>query len=101
MRTGRPKTKNEIRGPDELCQPLLGPPRIHGKRGNPYAPAFHLLLLQRKPVALGSTVNLVRGDTFYWGELTGAAPIASVPVAIAYMLLSRSVYERHHCAAVK
>jgi multiple sugar transport system permease protein len=29
---------------------------------------------------------LGRGDIFYWGELMGAALIASVPVAIAYNL---------------
>jgi multiple sugar transport system permease protein len=30
--------------------------------------------------------DLVRGDVYYWGELMGAALIASVPVAIAYNL---------------
>jgi multiple sugar transport system permease protein len=39
-----------------------------------------------KPVTLGVATDLVRGDVFYWGELMGAALIASVPVAIAYNL---------------
>src|SRR5215470_5426293 len=37
-----------------------------------------------KPVTLGVATDLVRGDIFYWGELMGAALIASVPVAITY-----------------
>ena len=39
-----------------------------------------------KPVTLGVATDLIRGDIFYWGELMGAALIASVPVAIAYNL---------------
>jgi multiple sugar transport system permease protein len=39
-----------------------------------------------KPVTLGVATDLVRGDIFYWGELMGAALIASIPVAIAYTL---------------
>jgi len=39
-----------------------------------------------KPVTLGVATDLVRGDVFYWGELMGAALIASIPVAIAYTL---------------
>jgi multiple sugar transport system permease protein len=40
----------------------------------------------QKPVTLGVATDLVRGDIFYWGELMGAALIASIPVAIAYTL---------------
>jgi multiple sugar transport system permease protein len=40
----------------------------------------------QKPVTLGVATDLIRGDIFYWGELMGAALIASVPVAIAYNL---------------
>jgi multiple sugar transport system permease protein len=40
----------------------------------------------QKPITLGVATDLVRGDVFYWGELMGAALIASVPVAIAYNL---------------
>jgi len=40
-----------------------------------------------KPVTLGVATDLIRGDIFYWGELMGAALIASVPVAIAYNLV--------------
>jgi multiple sugar transport system permease protein len=40
----------------------------------------------QKPVTLGVATDLVRGDVFYWGELMGAALIASIPVAIAYNL---------------
>jgi len=40
----------------------------------------------QKPITLGVATDLVRGDIFYWGELMGAALIASVPVAIAYNL---------------
>jgi multiple sugar transport system permease protein len=39
-----------------------------------------------KPVTLGVATDLIRGDIFYWGELMGAALIASIPVAIAYSL---------------
>src|SRR6266852_2893358 len=39
-----------------------------------------------KPVTLGVATDLIRGDIFYWGELMGAALIASIPVAIAYNL---------------
>src|SRR6516162_1548807 len=39
-----------------------------------------------KPLTLGVATDLIRGDIFYWGELMGAALIASVPVAIAYNL---------------
>jgi multiple sugar transport system permease protein len=41
---------------------------------------------EEKPVTLGVATDLIRGDIFYWGELMGAALIASVPVAIAYNL---------------
>jgi multiple sugar transport system permease protein len=40
----------------------------------------------QKPITLGVATDLVRGDVFYWGELMGAALIASIPVAIAYNL---------------
>ena len=38
---------------------------------------------EEKPVTLGVATDLVRGDVYYWGELTAGALIASVPVAIA------------------
>jgi multiple sugar transport system permease protein len=38
----------------------------------------------QKPITLGVTTDLVRGDVFYWGELMAGALIAAVPVAIAY-----------------
>ncbi|HET8919147.1 MAG TPA: carbohydrate ABC transporter permease [Xanthobacteraceae bacterium] len=41
---------------------------------------------EEKPVTLGVATDLIRGDVFYWGELMGAALIASIPVAIAYNL---------------
>ena len=37
-----------------------------------------------KPVTLGITTDLVRGDIFYWGSLMAGALIVSVPVAILY-----------------
>ena len=37
-----------------------------------------------KPVTLGVSTDLVRGDIFYWGELMAGALIVSVPVAILY-----------------
>jgi multiple sugar transport system permease protein len=40
----------------------------------------------QKPITLGVATDLIRGDVYYWGELMGAALIASVPVAIAYNL---------------
>jgi len=38
----------------------------------------------QKPITLGVTTDLVRGDIFYWGEIMAGALIASIPVAIAY-----------------
>jgi multiple sugar transport system permease protein len=40
----------------------------------------------QKPITLGVTTDLVRGDIFFWGEIMAGALIASVPVAIAYNL---------------
>ena len=40
----------------------------------------------QKPITLGVATDLVRGDTYYWGELMAGALIASVPVAIVYNL---------------
>jgi multiple sugar transport system permease protein len=38
----------------------------------------------QKPITLGVATDLIRGDIFYWGEITTGALIASIPVAIAY-----------------
>src|SRR5246127_973952 len=38
----------------------------------------------QKPITLGVTTDLVRGDVFFWGEIMAGALIASIPVAIAY-----------------
>src|ERR1700760_4289336 len=40
----------------------------------------------QKPITLGVTTDLVRGDVFFWGKIMAGALIASVPVAIAYNL---------------
>jgi multiple sugar transport system permease protein len=37
-----------------------------------------------KPVTLGITTDLVRGDVYFWGSLMGAALLVGVPVAIVY-----------------
>src|SRR3954452_22866020 len=37
-----------------------------------------------KPVTLGITTDLVRGDLYFWGSLMAAALIVGVPVAILY-----------------
>ena len=37
-----------------------------------------------KPVTLGITTDLVRGDVYFWGSLMAAALIVGVPVAILY-----------------
>ena len=37
-----------------------------------------------KPVTLGITTDLVRGDVYFWGSLMGAALLVGVPVAILY-----------------
>jgi multiple sugar transport system permease protein len=50
-----------------------------------YALTF-ISVSDQKPITLGVATDLIRGDVFYWGELMGAALIASVPVAIAYSL---------------
>jgi multiple sugar transport system permease protein len=39
-----------------------------------------------KPVTLGITTDLVRGDVYFWGSLMAAALIVGVPVAILYNL---------------
>jgi multiple sugar transport system permease protein len=38
----------------------------------------------QKPITLGVTTDLVRGDIFFWGEIMAGALIASIPVAVAY-----------------
>ena len=40
----------------------------------------------QKPITLGVTTDLVRGDIFFWGEIMAGALIAAIPVAIAYNL---------------
>ena len=40
----------------------------------------------QKPITLGVSTDLIRGDVFFWGEIMAGALIASVPVAIAYNL---------------
>src|SRR5579872_3082689 len=40
----------------------------------------------QKPITLGVTTDLIRGDIFYWGEIMAGALLASIPVAIAYNL---------------
>jgi len=37
----------------------------------------------QKPITLGVTTDLVRGDIFFWGEIMAGALLASIPVAIA------------------
>ena len=37
-----------------------------------------------KPVTLGITTDLVRGDVYFWGSLMAAALLVGVPVAILY-----------------
>jgi multiple sugar transport system permease protein len=37
-----------------------------------------------KPVTLGITTDLVRGDVYFWGSLMAAALIVGIPVAILY-----------------
>jgi multiple sugar transport system permease protein len=37
-----------------------------------------------KPVTLGITTDLVRGDVYFWGSLMGAALLVGIPVAILY-----------------
>ena len=38
----------------------------------------------QKPITLGVSTDLIRGDVFFWGEIMAGALIAAVPVAIAY-----------------
>lgn len=40
----------------------------------------------QKPITLGVSTDLIRGDVFFWGEIMAGALIAAVPVAIAYDL---------------
>src|SRR5207248_4199945 len=40
----------------------------------------------QKPITLGVSTDLIRGDVFFWGEIMAGALIASIPVAIAYNL---------------
>src|SRR5207244_10273142 len=54
-----------------------------------------------KPVTLGVATDLIRGDIFYWGELMGAALIASVPVAIASTLFLDRFMSAITCGAVR
>jgi multiple sugar transport system permease protein len=38
----------------------------------------------QKPITLGVSTDLIRGDVFFWGEIMAGALIAAIPVAIAY-----------------
>jgi multiple sugar transport system permease protein len=40
----------------------------------------------QKPITLGVSTDLIRGDVFFWGEIMAGALIAALPVAIAYNL---------------
>jgi len=40
----------------------------------------------QKPITLGVSTDLIRGDVFFWGEIMAGALIAAIPVAIAYNL---------------
>ncbi|QQO33332.1 carbohydrate ABC transporter permease [Bradyrhizobium diazoefficiens] len=40
----------------------------------------------QKPITLGVSTDLIRGDVFFWGEIMAGTLIAAVPVAIAYNL---------------
>ena len=40
----------------------------------------------QKPITLGVSTDLIRGDVFFWGEIMAGALIAAVPVAVAYNL---------------
>jgi multiple sugar transport system permease protein len=40
----------------------------------------------QKPITLGVSTDLIRGDVFFWGEIMAGALIAAVPVALAYNL---------------
>jgi multiple sugar transport system permease protein len=40
----------------------------------------------QKPITLGVSTDLIRGDVFFWGEIMAGALIAAAPVAIAYNL---------------
>jgi len=40
----------------------------------------------QKPITLGVSTYLIRGDVFFWGEIMAGALIAALPVAIAYNL---------------
>ena len=37
-----------------------------------------------KPVTIGITTELIRGDEYFWGELMAGALLAGLPVAILY-----------------
>lgn len=40
----------------------------------------------QKPITLGVSTDLIRGDVFFWGEIMAGALIAAIPVAVAYNL---------------
>jgi multiple sugar transport system permease protein len=40
-----------------------------------------------KTVPVGVTSELIRGDSFFWGELMAGALLGSVPVAVMYSFL--------------
>ena len=40
----------------------------------------------QKPITLGVSTDLIRGDVFFWGEIMAGALIGAIPVAIAYNL---------------
>jgi multiple sugar transport system permease protein len=38
-----------------------------------------------KTITAGVTVELIRGDIFYWGELMAGAMLGSVPIVLVYV----------------
>jgi len=40
----------------------------------------------QKPITLGVSTDLIRGDVFFWGEIMAGALIAAIPLAVAYNL---------------
>jgi multiple sugar transport system permease protein len=39
-----------------------------------------------KTAVVGVTADLIRGDIYYWGSLMAGAVLASVPIAIIYVI---------------
>lgn len=65
-----------------------------------YALAF-VTVSSEKPISVGVTTELVRGDVFFWQSLMGAAVLVAIPIAVIYNIFLRQFISGLTMGAVK